>query len=107
MLLDCAPRPPARDSVGVVLEFGDDRAGHLLADAVGHADHRQLLDERGVAVEILDLVGVDVLAVGVDDDVLRAPDEVQVAVLVEAPEIAGVEPAVADRLAAVASSSSQ
>ena len=62
----------------VVLVVRHDRARDLLGRAVGQADDRQVLDERRVAVEILDLVGVDVLAVGVDDHLLRAPDQVQV-----------------------------
>ena len=63
----------------VAFEVDDHRARDLLADAVGEADDGQLLDVRAVAVELLELVGVDVLAVGVDDDVLLAADEVQVA----------------------------
>ncbi len=56
--------------------------GHqLLAVAVvGHADDRHVLDV-GVAVEeLLDLAGVDVLAAP-DDQVLDAPDDVDVPVL--------------------------
>jgi hypothetical protein len=68
----------------------------MLGHTVGKTDHRQLLDVRTVFVEILDLVGIDVLAVGVDDDVLAAPDDVEVALFVEAAEVAGVEPAIAD-----------
>ena len=42
----------------------------------------------------LDVVEVDVLAAGGDDDVLAAPHKVQAPVVVEAAEIAGLQPTV-------------
>ena len=59
----------------------------------GHADDRAVGD-RGVLEEGgLDLDGVDVLAAA-DDDVLGAVDDVDEAVVVDAGDVAGVEPAV-------------
>ena len=53
-----------------------------------------------VAEAALDVVGVHVLAVRRDDDVLEAPEDLEAALLVDAPEVARVEPPVrVDRLA--------
>ena len=40
-----------------MIQVGHHRAGYVLGHAVGQTDHRQLLDEGAVAVDILDLVG--------------------------------------------------
>src|SRR5579872_7486103 len=74
------------------------RGGDLLAERlVRHADHGGLGD-RGMLVEhLLDLARVDVVAAA-DDQVLLAVHDVEVAVLVDPGQVAGVEPAVADRL---------
>src|SRR6266536_1146130 len=76
-----------------LLPGGDEQHGHALAVRVGEADDRQLLHEVVRPVELLDLVRVDVLPVGVDDDVLLAADEREAPLLVEPAEVAGVEPA--------------
>ena len=55
-------------------------------------------DERVGADPVLEQRGGDVLAAGGDDDLLLAAGDPQVAVLVELAEVAGVEPAVDDRL---------
>ena len=73
------PRRPRRDVVGPA----DD----------GGLEHAVVAVERG-----LDLLRVDVLAAA-DDHVLDAVDDPQVAVLVEDADVAGVQPAVDDRLA--------
>ena len=61
------------------------------------ADDRRLGDVGVLVERSLDLGGVDVLAAA-DDDVLQPVDHVQVAVVVEPAEIAGVEPAVGEGL---------
>ena len=73
---------------------------HLAGVAVGQADRRGDLD-RGMAHQrLLDDDRVDVVAAA-DDQVLRAPGEPEVAVLVEPAEIARVEPAVGQHRALV------
>jgi hypothetical protein len=49
---------------------------------------------------VLDLLGIDVVAAG-DDQVLRAADDGEVAVLAHRAEVAGDEPAVRAELGAV------
>ena len=80
-------------SSSVAAGSAHDRGQHPLAPLlVGHADHAGL-DDVGVLVEDrLDLLGRDVLAAA-DDLVAGPPAEEQVAVLVEVPEVAGVDPA--------------
>ena len=74
----------------------DDRR-HLLAPArVRRADDRDVGDVGVRAQHRLDLGRRHVLAAG-DDEVLHAPGDEEVAVGVAAAEVAGVEPAVADR----------
>ncbi len=75
----------------------DDRADLLAEPFVGHADDRGFGDVRVLVQRGFDLGGVDVLAAA-DDDVLQAVDDVEVAVGVETAEVAGVEPAVGERL---------
>ena len=66
-----------------------DHGAHLLADAlVGDADDRGLGDVGMLVERGLDLGGVDVLAAA-DDDVLQPVDDVEVALVVEAAEVAG------------------
>ena len=70
--------------------------GHDQADqAAALVQDRELVDRRAVGVDRLDLVGEDVLAAGQDDQLLAAADDVQVALGVEAAEIARAEEAVA------------
>ena len=64
---------------------------------MGDAGDGGLLDLRVLHEHRLDVAGVDVVAAP-DDHVLLATDDIQVAVLVEAGEVAGVEPTVAPRL---------
>ena len=79
----------------VVIVIGHDHARDLLAQrAVGQTDDAQLFDVRRIRVEFFDLVWIDVLAVRINDDVFGAPDKVEVAVVVEAAEVARVEPAI-------------
>ena len=72
------------------------RSDDLAEDVVGSADDGAWSTPRGVEGR-LDLLRVDVLAAA-DDHVLDAVDDPQVAVLVEDADVAGVQPAVGDRL---------
>src|SRR5215210_2852925 len=92
LLLDVRPQLVHVD-VLAVLE-GDGGRDLLAELVVWHADHRHL-GHRGVLVEhLLDLARVDVVAAA-DDQVLLAVDDEEVAVLVHAGHVAGVEPAAA------------
>ena len=51
-----------------------------------------------MAVNFFELFDIDVVAAGIDDDFLGAADDVQTPVVVEAPEIARVQPSVAQNL---------
>ena len=62
-------------------------------------DHHALRDPAGLLDVVLEVGRRDVLAAGGDDDVLLAPGDVEEAVLVHAPEVAGVEPSVDEGLA--------
>ena len=76
----------------------DERHRHLAPALVGAADHRGL-DHRVVLVEHpLHLGAGDVLAAG-HDHVLEPVDDVEVAVVVEHADVAGVEPAAGERRA--------
>ena len=55
-----------------------------------------------MAVGFFDFVDVDVIAAGVDDDVLGAPHDIQAALVVEAAEVAGMQPSVLQSASAVA-----
>ena len=70
----------------------DDRQRRLAPPRVRDADQRHLGDLGVRGQDVLDLGAVDVLAAG-DDHVLLAVDDVEVAVLVLAHQVAGVEPA--------------
>ena len=75
----------------------DDRLDLLAELGMGHADHGGV-EHLGVGDEaVLDLDAVDVLAAA-DDHVLLAVGDEEVAVGVDLADVAGVEPAVADRL---------
>src|SRR4029434_5846246 len=65
---------------------------------VGDGDHGRLGHRRVLVQHFLDLPRVDVVAAP-DDQVLFAVDDVEVAVLVLAGQVAGPEPAVGDGLA--------
>src|SRR6476469_6712903 len=76
----------------------DDRRADLLAPlVVGDADDRRFADLRVLVEHLLDLARVDVVAAA-DDQVLLAVDDVEVALLVDAGHVAGVEPTAAHRL---------
>ena len=47
-----------------------------------------------MAVNFFELVDIDVVAAGIDDDVFGAADDVQTPVVVEAAEVAGMKPSV-------------
>ena len=96
--LNLASRP---SSAARIDELVERRAGSRTTTAVtpspksgcGSADHRAL-DDAGERVDLaLDLLRIDVEAAG-DDEVLGAPDDVDVAARVDLAEIAGDEEAV-------------
>src|ERR1019366_5021435 len=71
-----------------------DHGGHVLAQHWVRDSHHGGLDDVGMLEQHgLDVAGVDVVATP-DDDVLLPPDDVEVAVLVEARQVSAVEPAV-------------
>ena len=74
-----------------------DRADLLAHHRVGNADHRDLEHGRVLHERVLDLDAVDVLAAAVDH-VLLAVDDLDEAVVVDAGQVAGVQPAVDERL---------
>src|SRR5215211_8593775 len=76
--------------LGIRIE-GDQR--HVVGPAV--ADRDRLADQRAGRLDLgLDVGRRHVLAGGVDDQLLLAVDDLQVAVLVELADVAGVQPAV-------------
>jgi hypothetical protein len=76
---------------------GDEGEDLLAQLRVGPADDGGLGDGGVLVQHLLDLARVDVVAAA-DDEVLLAVDDEQVAVLVGVAEVAGVEPAVLERL---------
>src|SRR5205823_12637798 len=77
---------------------GHDKGDDLLAPIRVRASNDRGLDQIGVAQQhLLDLARIDVAAAG-NDHVLRAVAQGQKAVLVDAAEIAGVQPAAAQGL---------
>ena len=74
-----------------------ERDGHLAEDVVRAPHHGHFENTGQAADRVLDLLGIDVLSPA-DDHVLDAVHQRQVAVLVEAPHVAGADPAVDDGL---------
>ena len=91
-LLDRAAQPllrlllPAAQDLDLGHDQGDQAAAAL--------EHRELVDQRALRVDRLDLVGEDVLAAGEHDQLLAAAADVEVAGVVEPAEIARAEEAV-------------
>ena len=79
------------------LLLGDDDRRDLLGHPVGQPHDRELGDQLRRGVDLFHFVGVDVLAAAVHDHVLAAADQEEMSVLVEASQVARVEPAVAQR----------
>ena len=77
---------------------GHHQRGDLLTLADLQADDRHFLDVRRMAVNLFELVDVDIVAAGIDDHVLGAADDVEPPVVVEAAEVAGVQPSVVQHL---------
>ena len=75
----------------------DDRADLLAHHLVGHAHHRHLEHRRVLDEGVLDLDAVDVLAAAVDH-VLHAVDDLHEPLVVDAGEVAGVQPPIDERL---------
>ena len=84
--------PPFR---GLLLRHDDGR--HLLRHPIGKSDNGEFGDQVRRGVDLFHLVRVDVLAAAVHDHVLAPADQEEVSLLVETPQVAGVEPAVAQR----------
>ena len=82
----------------VVIVIGHHHARDFLADAVRQTDNAEFLDVRRILVDLFDFVRIDVLAVGVDDDVFRSAHEIEIAVVIQAAEVAGIKPAIDQRL---------
>src|SRR5262245_3230449 len=74
----------------------DDRAHRFAPALVRHAHHGHLADGGMGGQDVLDLPGGHVLAPA-DDDVLRAVHDVQVPVVVDLAQVAGVQPSGDDR----------
>ena len=70
----------------------------LLALGNLQADDRKFLDKRGVAVNFLEFVDINIVAAGVDDHVLGAADDIEPSVFVEAAEVSRAEPSVVQHL---------
>ena len=85
--------------VGALVALGehDERLDHAAAALVGRGDRRRLLDRRVLEAGRLDLERPDPVA-GRDDHVVGAALVPDVAVLVEARRVLGVEPVAAERL---------
>src|SRR5581483_6487482 len=75
----------------------DDRTDLLAEHRMGDADHRRFGDGRVLEEHALDLDAVDVLAAA-DEHVLGPVDDVDEALVVEAGDVAAVQPAVSERL---------
>src|SRR3954454_6467108 len=91
------PRAGVRDeSLAVDVAGGNDEPDDLLTPALGsHAGDRDLGDGRMVLERRLDLAGIDVEPTA-DDELLRAPGDLEAAVpVVDPAEVAGAKPAVA------------
>ncbi len=73
-----------------------ERVDILAAHLVREADDRRLLHLRMLVQHQLDLLGKDVAAVA-DDHVLDAVEDIEIAVLIEAADVAGTQPAVLER----------
>jgi hypothetical protein len=89
---------PALGFVGSEVLLGNHHGSDSFPGAVGKPDHGQLLDDFGGGVELFDLVGVNVLSVRVDDDLLGATNDVEVAFFVQPAQVPGEQPPVAQSL---------
>src|SRR5713101_2667923 len=77
---------------------GYGQRGDLFALRDFEADDGEFLDVLRMAVGLFEFVDVNVVAAGVDDDVLGAADDVERTVVVEASEVTRAEPSFADHL---------
>src|ERR1700730_15552483 len=75
---------------------GVGQRGGLLALRDLEPDNGEFLDVLRMAIGLFEFLDVDVVAAGVDDDVLGAADNIERAVVIEASEVAGPEPSFAD-----------
>src|SRR5439155_17663136 len=88
---DVAPLRPAPHG----LEVDVDERGH---EGPRVADADRLLDVRGELELVLEILGREERAVGQAPDVLGPVDDLEVAVAIEDASVAGVDPAVLQRL---------
>src|SRR6266567_3748084 len=96
--LDAPPQIVARER-NIIFIVRYNQARHLFTKTIRQTNNAQLFNVRRVRVQLFQLVRVNVLAVSVDDDLFRSPDEIEIAVFVQTPEVAGVEPAIDKRAA--------
>src|SRR6266511_1620205 len=96
MLFDPASqlRPRKRNIIFVV---GHHQASHLLANSIRQTDDAQFFHVRRVLIDLFELVRINVLAVGIDNDFFGASDEEEIAVVIEFSQIAGIEPTLNER----------
>jgi hypothetical protein len=74
------------------------KRGHPLTPfGIGETDYRDFVDAWYGRDDVLDLAGVDVVATG-DDHVALPVDQVEIPVLIQPPEVPGMQGAVCDRL---------
>src|SRR6266481_4895038 len=77
---------------------GYGQRGDLFALRDLEADDGEFLDVLRMAVGLFELVDVNVVAGGVDDDVLGAADDIERTVVLEASEVARADPSFAHHL---------
>src|SRR5918995_3404441 len=96
VLVAADPLLRPRDEVGGldVVAQSHKRDDLLAAGRILPPDHRRTLDRRVLEERLLDVAWKNVEAAA-DDQVLLAVDDVEVAVLVDSPEVARVQPAAA------------
>ena len=83
----------------VIFIIRHDDACDFFADAVRITDHAQLFDVRRILINLFHFVGIDVLAIGIDDDVFRAAYQVEIAFIIQTSQIARIKPAIDERFA--------
>ncbi len=67
MLFNKAMKRGAREC-DVVLVISHNQASDFLPDAVRQTDDAQLLDVRRVFIDLFELVRINILTIGIDDD---------------------------------------
>src|SRR4030095_4876385 len=81
----------------IVLVIGHDQACDFLTDSIRQSYYAQFLDVRRIRIGLLQLVRINILAVRVDNDLFRAPDQVKIAVVIKPAEISRIQPTLYQR----------